>query len=83
VSILHHAALKLTHVMNKPYLTLQNGVMSTARHSENISCSGVTSTARHAASSHSFVYISTTLGANVIGLLHACSYGSYGVGDSC
>ena len=41
-------------------LTLQRGVTSTARHSENITCRGVTSTARHAARSHSFVYISTT-----------------------
>ena len=41
-------------------LTLQHGVMSTARHSENITCHGVTSTARHAALSHSFDYISTT-----------------------
>jgi len=41
-------------------LTLQHGVTSTARHSENITCRGVTSTARHAALSHSFDYISTT-----------------------
>jgi len=54
-------------------LTLQSGVTSTARHSENISCRGVTSTARHVAHSHSLVYISTTSGANVIGLLRACS----------
>ena len=54
-------------------LTLQCGVTSAARHSENISCSGVTSAARHGACSHSFVYISTTSGANVIGLLRACS----------
>ena len=39
-----------------------SGVTSTARHSENISCSGVMSTARHAPRSHSFVYISTTWG---------------------
>ena len=42
-----------------PYLTLQRGVTSTARHSVNITCRGVTSPARHAARSHSFVYIST------------------------
>jgi hypothetical protein len=30
-------------------LTLQHGVTSAARHSENITCRGVTSTARHAA----------------------------------
>jgi len=41
-------------------LTLQRGVTSTARHSENITYRGVTSTARHAALSHSFDYISTT-----------------------
>ena len=41
-------------------LTLQSGVTSAARHSENITCHGVTSTARHAALSHSFDYISTT-----------------------
>ena len=41
-------------------LTLQRGVTSTARHSENITCRGLTSTARHAARSPSFVYISTT-----------------------
>ena len=40
--------------------------MSAARHSENISCSGVMSTALHGTHSHSFVYISTTSGANVI-----------------
>jgi len=34
---------------------------------------GVTSTGRHAARSHSFVYISTSYGANVIRLLRACS----------
>ena len=42
------------------FLTLQRGVMSAARHGENITCHGVTSTARHAARSHSFDYISTT-----------------------
>ena len=41
-------------------LTLQCGVTSTARHSVNITCRGVTSPARHAARSHSFVYISTS-----------------------
>jgi len=41
-------------------LTLQRGVTSAARHSENITCRGVTSTARHAALSHSFDYILTT-----------------------
>ena len=54
-------------------LTLQCGMTSAVRHSENIPCSGVTSAARHGARSHSFVYISTTSGANVIGLLRACS----------
>ena len=49
-------------------LTLQCGVTSTARHSENATCRGVTSTARHAALSHSFDYISTTKGENVIGM---------------
>jgi len=49
-------------------LTLQRGVTSTARHSENATCRGVTSTARHAALSHSFDYISTTKGKNVIGM---------------
>ena len=48
--------------------TLQRGVTSTARHSENATCRGVTSTARHAALSHSFDYISTTKGKNVIGM---------------
>ena len=41
-------------------LTPQRGVTSTAHHSENVTCRGVTSAARHAARSHSFVYISTT-----------------------
>jgi len=41
-------------------LTLQRGMTSTARHSENITYRGMTSTARHAARSHSFVYILTT-----------------------
>ena len=50
------------------YLTLQRGVTSTARHSENATCRGVTSTARHAALSHSFDYISITKGKNVIGM---------------
>jgi hypothetical protein len=66
-------------------LTLQRGVTSTTRHSENITCRGVMSTARHAALSHSFDYISTTLGEKVIGLLCMCSrrsWLSYGVGDS-
>ena len=39
----------------------------------------------HAARSHSFVYISTSWGANVIGLLRACSWRSwlsYSVGES-
>ena len=52
-------------------LTLQCGVTSVARHSENIFCSEVTSTARHGARSHSVVYISTKSGANVIGLIRA------------
>jgi hypothetical protein len=54
-------------------LTLQRGVMSAARHSENITCHGVTSTARNAALSHSFDYISTTEGENAIGLVYTCS----------
>jgi hypothetical protein len=41
-------------------LTIQRGVTDTARHSENITCHGVTGSARHAARSHSFDYISTT-----------------------
>ena len=45
---------------NLKLLTLQRGVTSTARHSENITRRRVTSTARHAALSHSFDYISTT-----------------------
>jgi len=56
-----------------PTLTLQRGVTSAARHSENITCHGVTSTARHAALSNSFDYISTTQGENVIRLLCTCS----------
>ena len=44
----------------KGQLTLQRGVTSTGRHSENITCRGVMSSARHGARSHSFVYISTT-----------------------
>jgi hypothetical protein len=66
-------------------LTLPHGETSAARHSVNITCRGVTSTARHAALSHSFDYISTTKGENVIGLLCTCSrrsWLSYGVGDS-
>ena len=51
---------------DKCVLTLQRGVTSTARHSENATCCGVTSTARHAALSHVFDYISTTKGKNVI-----------------
>jgi hypothetical protein len=57
-------------------------VTSAAPHSKNITCRGVTSTARHAALSHSFDYISTTLGVNVIGRLCVCSgrsWLSYGV----
>jgi hypothetical protein len=60
-------------------------VTSAARHSENITCRGVTSTARHAALSHAFNYISTTQGETVIGLICTCSrrsWLSYGVGDS-
>ena len=41
-------------------LTLQHGVTSTGRHSENITCRGVTSSACHGARFHSFVYILTT-----------------------
>ena len=55
--------LKITEILAEPaILTLQRGVTSTARHSENATCRGVTSTARHAALSHSFDYISTTKG---------------------
>ena len=85
---LAHPPSVLTHILHctTSLLTLQCRVTSAARHSENISCSGVTSAARHGARSHSFVYISTTSGANVIGLLRACSWRSwlsYGVGNSC
>jgi len=55
------------------------------RHSENATCRGVMSIVRHAALSHSFDYISTTKGENVIGLLCTCSRScwlSYGVADS-
>jgi len=51
-------------------LTLQRGVTSAARHSENVTCRGVTSTARHAALSHSFDYIST-LSSRSLGFLFA------------
>ena len=44
----------------KCHLTLQRGVTSAARHSENVTCRGVTSGARHGACSHSFDYILTT-----------------------
>jgi hypothetical protein len=74
-----------THGSIKATFTLQRGVTSAARHSVNITCRGVTSTARHAALSHSFDYISTIKGENVIGLLCTCSqrsWLSYGVGDS-
>jgi hypothetical protein len=60
-------------------------VTSAARHSKIIACREATSTARHAALSHSFDYISTTYGENVIGLICTCSRRSwlfYGVGDS-
>ena len=39
------------------HLTLQRGVMSAVRHSENITCHGVTSTARHAALSLIRLYL--------------------------
>ena len=79
-----HRITKISVKLGKTILTLQRGVTSTARHSENITCRGVTSTARHAALSHSFDYISTTYGQNVIGLL--CTWSqrswlSYDVGD--
>jgi hypothetical protein len=51
---------------------LQRGVTSAARRSVNFTCRGVTITARHAALSHSFDYISTTKGENVMGLLCTC-----------
>jgi hypothetical protein len=53
------------------YLTPQRAVLGAARHSENIPCRAVTTPDRHAACSHS-LDISTTLRANVIGLLCAC-----------
>ena len=59
------------------WLTLQRGVTSAARHGENITCCGVTSTACHAVRCHSFDYISTTKGENVIGLLCSCSRRSW------
>jgi hypothetical protein len=65
-------------------LTLQRGVTSAPRHSENITCRGVTSATHRAALSHSFDYISTTWKENVIGLLCACSrrsWLSYNVAD--
>jgi hypothetical protein len=75
----------VTAVKNQVPLTLQHGVTRAARHSENIACHGVVSTARHAALSHSFDYISTTEGENVIGLVCTCSrrsWLSYRVGES-
>jgi hypothetical protein len=53
-------------------LTAQRAVLGTARHSENEPCRAMTTTDRHAARSHSLDNISTTLRANVIGLLCAC-----------
>jgi len=58
---------------NSSYLTLQCGMTCTIRHRVNIPCRGMTHTIRHGAHSHLFVYISTTYGANVIGLLRVCS----------
>ena len=69
---IHPLSQNGTQIYQTP-LTLQCGMTSATRHSENIPCSGVTSSARHGACSHSFVYISTTSGANVIGLLRTCS----------
>jgi hypothetical protein len=83
VHIYHSSRHRFTD--NWHLLALQRGVTSTARHSENVTCRGVTSTALHPALSHSFNYISTTKGENVIGLLCTCSrriWLSYGVGDS-
>jgi len=47
-------------IRHRSNLTLQRGVTSTARPSENITCRGATSTARRVALSHSFDYISST-----------------------
>jgi len=63
LSILRHlqpVTLGYFNIQLTLLLTLQRGVMSAARHSENITCRGVTSTACHAALSHSFDYISIT-----------------------
>jgi hypothetical protein len=53
-------------------LTLQRGELGVARHSEKKPCRGKTSDDRHAARSHSLHNISTTLRANVIGLVWPC-----------
>jgi hypothetical protein len=53
-------------------LTPQRAVLGDAGHSKNISCRAMTTTGRHAARSHSLHNISTTMRANVIGLL--CAY---------
>jgi len=60
VTYVTHAEHEQFTTKDGKHLTLQRGATSTACHSENITCRGVTSTARHAARSHSFVYISTT-----------------------
>jgi hypothetical protein len=59
----------LVRASSKHILTLQRGEIGDARHSENERCRGKTSDDRHAARSHSLHNISTTLRANVIGLV--------------
>ena len=48
-----------------------------SRHRVNITSRWVTRTGRHVARSHLFVYITTTLGVNVIRLLQACKCRSW------
>jgi hypothetical protein len=55
------------HKWHLHLLTLQRGVTSARRHSENITCCGVTSSTCRAALSLSFDYISTTWKENVTG----------------
>jgi hypothetical protein len=60
IAALAHNSVYLNRNVAYDELTVQRGVLGTARHSENITCRGVTGTARHGACSHSFVYISKT-----------------------
>jgi len=60
ISLKSYIAKSTNRSTNQTLLTLQRGVTSAGRHSENITCGGVTSIARQAALPHSFDYISTT-----------------------